>query len=152
MDVCIPEAPEGFAAWSRPPEALLSFEQPWAKFLQVSKQKVSDFIGQINRGAASTQMLGGQIRKKSLSCLEGKSMTPHRKTLFSVAPASNYFISYSDRLFELTRRPSKALALPCTLPPDRYTRSAAYRCAALGTYIPGDCWKTIDENLDFAYV
>ena len=57
MDVCIPEAPEGFATWSRPHEALLSFEQPWAKFLQESKEKVSDFIGQMNRGAASNQIL-----------------------------------------------------------------------------------------------
>ena len=34
--------------------------------------------------------------EKSLICLEGKSMTPHRVTLFSFVPPSNSLVSVSD--------------------------------------------------------
>ena len=34
--------------------------------------------------------------EKSLICLEGKSMTPHRETLFSSVPPSNSLVSVSD--------------------------------------------------------
>ena len=97
------------------------------------------------REVTSQQILGGQIGKKSLICLEGKSMTPHRETLFSSVPPSNFLVSdplkgflsqhgallgpsphlsfaYKDReprtlegLFELTRHPSRALDSPHAL-------------------------------------
>ena len=43
-------------------------------------------------------------------------MTPHQETLFSSLPPSNSLVSVSqtlEGLFELTRRPSRALDSPC---------------------------------------
>ena len=46
---------------------------------------------------ASSQILGGQICKISLICLEGKSMTPCRLILFLAVPTDNFLIRVCTR-------------------------------------------------------
>ena len=57
-----------------------------------------------------------------------------------------------EGLFELTRRPSRALDLPRALLPELQRYKDTVRCAALGVEIPGHRQQQTDANLDCAFV
>ena len=60
------------------------------------------------------------------------------KSLFSAVPPSNSLVSVSlERLFELTRRPSRALASPRALLPELQRYKDSVRCGELGAQVPG---------------
>ena len=74
--------------------------------------------------------------KKSLICVEGKSLTPHRgkTTLFRSSQQLPCLLSRTlEGLFELKRFPSRALNSPHALVPELQS----VRCAALGAENPG---------------
>ena len=52
-----------------------------------------------------------------------------------------------EGLFELTRRPSRALDLPCALLPELQRNKDTVRCAALGAEVPGHRQKQLMHTL-----
>ena len=56
-----------------------------------------------------------------------------------------------EGLFELTRRPSRALDSPRALLPELQRYKDTVRCAALGAEVPGYRTRTTDANLDSAF-
>ena len=52
-----------------------------------------------------------------------------------------------EGLFELTRRPSRALALPRALLPELQRYKDTVRCAALGTEVPGHNQEQLTRSL-----
>ena len=79
-------------------------------------------------------------------------MTPRRETLFSVLPPSNSLVSDTGGLFELTRLPSRALDSPRALLPELQRYKDIIKCVALGARVPRTQSRTIDANLDCAFV
>ena len=79
--------------------------------------------------------------EKSMICLEGKSMTPHRGNTTHSLPFLSATPSSPSQtfggLFDLTRRPSRALDLPCALLPELQINKDTVRCTALIAEIPG---------------
>ena len=64
---------------------------------------------------------------------------------FSVVPDSTY--NSRPGLFELTRRPSRALVSPRALLLELRREKVGVRCVALGAEVPGQS-RTTDANLD----
>ena len=94
------------------------------------------------RGVASNQILGGPyLGKKSLICLEAKSMTPCQVHIsFPFLPATPSPRSQTLKgLFELSRHPSRALDSPCALHPELHSYMDTVRCALL--------WRSLDTIL-----
>ena len=65
--------------------------------------------------------------EKSLTCLEGKSITNTTETLFSSVPLSNSLFYVSD--------------------PELQRNKDTVRCAALGTGVPEHCQKQLTQTL-----
>ena len=92
--------------------------------------------------------------KKSLICLEGKSMTPLRETLFSSVPPSNSLVSISDlqRAFWADTTPFSGPRLASCVASgttEIQGRNQVWRARRGGPRTPS---TTTDANLDCAFV
>ena len=91
--------------------------------------------------------------KKSLICLDGKSMTPREgRTLHSFLPATPLSQSRTlEGLFELTWRPSRALSPPALLPELKRCQGHGQVCCARcrGSRTPQP--RTTDTHLDWLF-
>ena len=87
--------------------------------------------------------------KKSLICLEGKSISPSLEKYFSLPfPLATPLSPLTfEGLFELTRCPSRALILPCALPPELQRNKDTIRYAALGAEVQGHRHKQLTKFL-----
>ena len=76
-------------------------------------------------------------------------MTPHRGNtiLFRSSHQLPRLRLGTFGLFELTRRPSRALNLPCALLPELQRYMDTVRCAALGAEVPGHHQKQLTQTL-----
>ena len=90
--------------------------------------------------------------EKSLVCLEGKPMTPHREDTF-LYRSSQHIPRLClgpmkvEGLFELKRRPSRALDSPRALLPELQKYKDTIRCAALGAEVPGHRQQQLPQTL-----
>ena len=83
-------------------------------------------------------------------CLSGRSMTPHWGGYFShpFLPATPLSLSRTlEGLFDLTRRPSRALDSPRALLPELQRYKDTVRCGALGAEVPGHCQQQLTQTL-----
>ena len=90
--------------------------------------------------------------EKSLVCLEGKPMTPHREDTFlyrssQQLPRLCLGPMKVEGLFELKRCPSRALDSPRVLFPDVQRTKDTVRCATLGAEVSGHCQKQLTQTL-----
>ena len=78
-------------------------------------------------------------------------MTPRRGNMYyslSFLPAIPSSLSWTlEGLFELTRRPSRALNLPCALLPELQRNKDTVRCAALGAEVQGHRKEQLSQTL-----
>ena len=75
-------------------------------------------------------------------------MTPHRgNTILFRSSQQLPRLHLGPGLFELTRRPSRALDLPRALLPGLQRYKDTIRCGALGAKVPGHCQQKLTQTL-----
>ena len=116
--------------------------------------RMISFKDKTRSGHYITQFFLFPFCKRSLNCLEGKSMTSIWETLFSSVPPSNFLISVSDpwRAFWADTVPFKGTLLAsciASVTTEKQVQRQVCRTRRGGSRTPS---TTIDANLDCGFV